>query len=79
MHAVSNQPDRSCPTCRLPLQRRDDLWHCPQHGDFFSYGPRRLMHVAAEPGEAAPLLPWQTVAEVADEQSPLPAPAAATK
>lgn len=80
MHAVSKQPDRSCPDCQMPLERNGDMWQCALHGNFFSYGPRRLMRVAETEQPTAPLMPWQTVTERSQSAAlPLAAVATTTK
>jgi hypothetical protein len=79
MHAVSNQPDRSCPDCRMPLERHGETWHCSEHGDFFSYGPRRMMRVAATAVGKTRLMPWQTLDDRTSDPSPLPAAAPTTE
>jgi hypothetical protein len=79
MHAVSSQPDRSCPDCRMPLERTGETWRCAEHGEFFSYGPRRLMRVAAATPTRAGLLPWQTLGDRQPDTSPLPSAAPAAE
>ena len=54
---------RTCPTCGEPLQRNGELLSCKQHGLFFRYGPRLLVHVARAASTQAPLMPWQTLAD----------------
>jgi hypothetical protein len=58
-----NPHGRSCPSCGEQLQRDGELLRCKQHGLFFRYGPRLLVHVARPTGEQSPLMPWQTLQE----------------
>lgn len=60
---ASTSPGRTCPTCGEPLEREGELLRCAQHGLFFSYGPRLLVHVPRPDAAEQPLMPWQTLAE----------------
>lgn len=53
----------TCPTCSAALKREGDLLRCEQHGLFFRYGPRLLVHVAHGEEHEAALMPWQTLVE----------------
>jgi hypothetical protein len=55
-----------CPVCGRSLQHEGDLERCDEHGLFFYYGPRLLVHVSTQSDEQQKaLLPWQTVRELA--------------
>lgn len=56
-----NAHGRTCPACGEQLHRDGDLLRCKQHGLFFRYGPRLLVHVARPAGVQSPLMPWQTL------------------
>lgn len=55
-----------CPDCGRALQPEGEMLRCSQHGLFFHYGPRLLVHVAERADERRQaLLPWQTLTEKA--------------
>ena len=55
-----------CPVCGHSLQHEGDLERCDEHGLFFYYGPRLLVHISTQSDERQKtLLPWQTVRESA--------------
>lgn len=60
---MPNSQGRTCPNCGEQLHRDGDLLRCKQHGLFFNYGPRLLVHVARAGGAQAPLMPWQTLSD----------------
>lgn len=61
----SDPQPRRCPVCEAQLTPEGELLCCPEHGLFFRYGPRLLVHVAASRPHPAPLMPWQTMEEEA--------------
>lgn len=60
-----NTPPYRCPVCEAELSSEGDLLRCKEHGLFFRYGPRLLVHVAAPAPHPTPLMPWQTMEEPA--------------
>jgi hypothetical protein len=54
---------RTCPSCGAPLEQEGELLRCAEHGQFFRYGPRLLVHAPNGAGVETPLLPWQTMKE----------------
>jgi len=60
----STSQRRACPSCGEPLQPEGELLRCADHGLFFTYGPRLLVHVARPETPESPLMPWQTIAEL---------------
>jgi hypothetical protein len=54
---------RTCPSCGAPLEQEGDMLRCAEHGLFFRYGPRLLVHAPNAAVAETPLLPWQTVQE----------------
>lgn len=51
-----------CPSCGKQLTAEGDLLRCPEHGEFFSYGPRLLVRVPRK-DLPEPIMPWQTMGE----------------
>lgn len=51
---------RKCPDCGNKLAKERDLFHCEEHGTFFTYGPQLLVR-APRRGIRLPdtLLPWE--------------------
>jgi hypothetical protein len=62
-HQTTTPEARTCPSCGAPLEREGDLLRCAEHGLFFRYGPRLLVHAPNTAAAETPLLPWQTVQE----------------
>ena len=58
-----NPHGRTCPACGEQLHHDGELLRCKQHGLFFRYGPRLLVHAPNGAVAETPLLPWQTVQE----------------
>lgn len=55
----------TCPSCGEPLATEGRLLRCAEHGAFFRYGPRLLVHAPSEREADEPLLPWQRLASLA--------------
>jgi hypothetical protein len=60
---MPNSQGRTCPNCGEQLERDGELLRCQQHGLFFSYGPRLLVHTPQAEAAQRPLMPWQTLNE----------------
>ena len=51
---------RKCPDCGNKLAIERDLFHCKEHGAFFTYGPQLLVRAPRQSTRLPDvLLPWE--------------------
>lgn len=59
---VDESVTQVCPECQKSLEFEAGLFHCGEHGDFFSYGSHLLVRAALpeeQTGSPEHLMPWE--------------------